>query len=419
MPSYDDVVPVDDTLRAATAYRLAAAGTALLWRGDYVNARQLLAALDRRVPDSPITEGSSPAEIFHAQRRHRARRAQLLGRLLVELDAEHRLLLRRAPDVRDACHAAYGPPSGPSLVPLRELLGVLGAHQWRIKGIEVPALAARIHPHYAVFAPTRSEYVDLVATTPLPPHCRTAFDLGTGTGVLAAVLARRGVGRVVATDASRRALACAEENVRRLGYGGRVVVRGPGLFPGDPAEPDGLADLAGSTEPYAPAAAGAPTEPDGPAEPGNLTAPGNPAEPGAPTATGDPTEPGGPAEPYALADLVVCNPPWLPALPAAELEMGVYDEGGRMLRAFLAGLRGRLRAGGEGWLVLSDLAELLELRTRRELLGMIAGGGLEVVGKADVRARHRRARDRRDPLHAVRAAEVTSLWRLRATRKQP
>lgn len=92
---------------------------------------------------------------------------------------------------------------------------MIGAHQWRSTGVEVPALGARIHLHYGVFAPVRGEYVGLVARTPLPsvtrrsPVTSTAFDLGTGTGVLAAVLARRSVDRVVATDISPRALACA------------------------------------------------------------------------------------------------------------------------------------------------------------------------------------------------------------------
>ncbi|WP_416974512.1 methyltransferase [Streptomyces sp. 4F14] len=347
---YDSVVPVDDRLRAATAHRLTSAGTALLWQGDYVNARQMLTALSRRIPNSPYDKAGSPAEIFRLQRRDRARRAATLNRLLVELDeldGGHTLALRRAPDVRAACRAAYGPPTGPSVVPLRELLGVIGAHQWQRRGVEVPALGDRVHPGYGVFSPVRGEYVDLVASTPLPRRCRTAFDLGTGTGVLAAVLARRGVERVVATDVSPRALACAEENARRLGYGARISVQGPALYPAE-----------------------------------------------------------------GRADLVVCNPPWLPGTPSAGLELGVYDEGGGMLREFLAGLRNHLLPQGEGWLIMSDLAELLGLRTREELLRLLREGGLTVVRRYDVRPRHRRARDRSDPLYTVRSAEVTSLWRL-------
>ena len=43
-----NLVPVDDSLSANTAFRLASEGHDLLWRGDFQNARQLLQALARR-----------------------------------------------------------------------------------------------------------------------------------------------------------------------------------------------------------------------------------------------------------------------------------------------------------------------------------------------------------------------------------
>jgi SAM-dependent methyltransferase len=342
------VTVADDRMKADTAHRLAREGTALLWRDDFHNARQLLRAMGRRIDRKPPRRGDGPAETFHLYRRARGHRARVLGGLLVLLDEDHSLDLRRAPDVRRACAEAYGPPTGPTAVSLTELLGVIGAHEWRTKGVEVPALGARIHPHYGVFSPVRGEYVDLVARAPLPAPAgrRTAFDVGTGTGVLAAVLARRGFGHVVATDISPRALACARDNVRRLHLTAHIDVVGPGLFP------DGRADL------------------------------------------------------------VVCNPPWVPARPNSALEQGVYDPGSAMLRSFLDGLAARLAPGGEGWLILSDLAERLGLRTRRELLAGIKAAGLRAVGRADTGPRHPRARDTADPFHAARSAETTSLWRL-------
>ena len=83
-----------------------------------------------------------------------------------------------------------------------------------------------------------------------------------------------------------------------------------------------------------------------------------------------------------------------------------------MLRGFLAGLAAHLEPGGEGWLILSDLAEHLELRTREELLSLFEAAGLIVLERRDVRPTHGRVFDSGDPLHAARAAEVTSLWRL-------
>jgi len=104
----------------------------------------------------------------------------------------------------------------------------------------------------------------------------------------------------------------------------------------------------------------------------------------------------------------------VPARPSSPLEYGIYDPDSVMLRGFLAGLAAHLHPEGEGWLILSDLAEHLGLRTRSQLMEWIASGGLRVVDRIDVRPEHPKASDATDPLHDARAAEVTSLWRLAA-----
>ena len=155
------VVIADDALPADTAWRLACEGTALLWRGDYQNARQLLSAIARRIDRKPLKlpAGADASTRFHLYRQAQAQRARTLGMLLVTLDAQYQLALRRAPEVAAACTAAWGAEGGACVVSLRELLGVVGAHQWRLKGVAVAALGARIHPHYGVFSPVRGEYV--------------------------------------------------------------------------------------------------------------------------------------------------------------------------------------------------------------------------------------------------------------------
>ena len=189
----------DDRMTADQAYGLACQGTALLWRGDFQNARQLLIALASRADRRPRGSGKSaapsparaPAEAFHLHRQAQAQRARTLGMLLVQLDESYRIPLRRAPDVRQACTEAWGPPQGTCVASLRELLGVIGAHEWRAKGIEVPAAGGRIHPHYGVFAPIRSEYVDLVARAPLPAALSTDRTAGRGAVATRSTYSRR------------------------------------------------------------------------------------------------------------------------------------------------------------------------------------------------------------------------------------
>lgn len=354
---------VDDTISADAAYRLACEGTALLWRGDYHNARQLLQALARRTKQLPRRKlraaGSKPperpADVFHRHRQMQAQHGRILSQLLLPLAPAYTIDAKRAPDVRLACTHAWGPPDDRvSLVALRELLGVIGGYEWYRKGVPIPALGRapnnRIHAHYGVFSPLRGEYVDLVANAPLPAGgVQLAYDIAAGTGVLACLLARRGVPNVIATERDERAYACARENVERLGCTTQVKVVRTELFPVDET---------------------------------------------------------------ARADLIVCNPPWLPARAGAPIERAVYDEDSRMLKAYLSGLSAHLTEHGEGWLVLSDLAERLGLRTHDELLAWIDAAGLAVLDRLDIRPKHPKASDPDDPLHAARSGEVTSLWKL-------
>jgi methylase of polypeptide subunit release factors len=346
----------DDRMTADAAYKLACEGTGLLWRGDFQNARQLLQALARRIDKKPEKSAkktkapASGAEAFHLHRQAQSQRARVLAMVLIPFDADFKIPLRRAPDVQQACSEAYplaaGDTATPFVASLRELLGVVGAHEWRKKGVEITAIAGRIHPHYGVFSPVRGEYIDLIAKAPLPGN-ELAFDIGTGTGVLAALLAQRGIKKIIATDQDPRALQCARENLTTLGVAQQVELLETDLFPA------------------------------------------------------------------GRAPLIVCNPPWIPARPSSPIEYAVYDPDSRMLRGFLAGVAAHLEPQGEAWLILSDIAEHLGLRTSAELWSWIEAGGLQVVGKMDIRPQHPKAADATDPLHAARALEVTSLWRLK------
>src|SRR5690606_19444751 len=110
---------------------------------------------------------------------------------------------------------------------------------------------------------------------------------------------------------------------------------------------------------------------------------------------------------------IVCNPPWLPARPLSALDAAVYDPDSRMLRGFLDGVVTHLAPGGEAWLIMSDLAEHLKLRSREELLQQFDAAELHVIDRLDARPVHPRTREASDSLHAARAAEITSLWRLK------
>ncbi len=355
-PPPKNIIITDDTTNAKVAYKQVCEGTALLYRGDFQNAKQLLQAITRKFDIKPALPAESLTQAFHQHRARQIQRASITNKILIELN-HGACDLKRAPDMKEAVAGALITNAKIDKVPpkmvlsLRELLGMNGAHEWRKKGVAVDALPANIHAHYGVYSPIRGEYLDLINTTSLG-NAKTAFDIGTGTGVIAAILVTRGIKAVMATDNSVRALNCAAENIEKLNLKQYITLEQANLFPSG----------------------------------------------------------------HKKADLIVCNPPWLPAKANAPIEHAIYDPNSAMLKGFLNGVSAHLNDDGEAWLILSDLAEHLGLRSNEELQKWIADAGLSVVEKLDIAPKHAKSSDQSDPLYAARVKEITSLYRLKSSK---
>jgi Ribosomal protein L11 methyltransferase (PrmA) len=341
-PAPTRLSPVDDSLKADDALRRVRKGEFLLYQGDFHNARQLLGAMGRRLP-SP-RHGGTPLEAFRSERKARAIEHDTLGRVVVELNAAYKLDLKRAPDVSVACKQAWGKTDAArTVVPFKTLLGVVGAAEWRKKGLDVPGLPKKLTPHYGVYLPTRTDYVDLVRKLGDVKGAK-CFDIGTGTGVLALQLLQKGADSVVGTDIEPRAVACAKENAQFFKVADRFTVEERPLFPS------------------------------------------------------------------GRADLVVCNPPWVPEPPKNRVDRAVFDDESQMLKGFLDGLPKHLSANGRGALIISNLAELLGLRDPDFLTNLFTEYALKCTARFEVTAKHGKAKDTSDPLHAARSKEVTTLY---------
>ncbi len=349
MPCPQELSLVDDETRAADALRMIRAGEVLLWTGDYRNGRQLLAALGRRV--NKVERLSESADLWTRWKSERAAtraRGEMVGQVLVLLEPNGELKLRRAPKTERAVELAWGLSEEPRLVALSTLVGALGAAEWTDKGLDVPGLRGRIVPRFGVFSPTRRAYVDLLEH--VDAERRSVLDVGCGTGVLGFVLLQRGATYAVGTDYEDRAVACANDNSESLGLSDRYRALRADLFPDVPA-----------------------------------------------------------GERY---DVVVFNAPWVPETPRTALDRAVFDENGQTLRRFLREVPQRLTEGGIVALLISDLPERLGIRKLGELETMIEEAGLRMLGAHSVPASHKRAKDTGDPLHAARGAERVQLFLL-------
>ena len=345
------IVHENTSARQALALLMDDPNLVLVYRGTFGQGQQLLAAVQRRLRNNPrhdkkLVQHETVTEQWLALRQYKLRESHCLNRFLVQVNQPHHDLvditkspahisnILREAAIPESCAMNY---SGTYLLSLREINARVGSYQWRTKGVWVDALQNTIHPHFNVYPPTRQEYLALL------PHqidCCTnhdsplLMDIGTGTGILTAIMLHRQPSlKAVATDTNPLAVACARDNFQRLGIDHRVTVQQTNLFP----------------------------------------------------------------DTNVPADVLVCNPPWIPEVPVGGLynssdsmpwlDQAIYDTvntngQSMMLHGFLQGARQYMRCRhSQVWLILSDLAEHLNLRSQEELDQWIHDGGLTIIQK--------------------------------------
>lgn len=112
------------------------------------------------------------------------------------------------------------------LITFSDYLGLNGAWQWHVKGIQYPMLKHKIHPFYGAYFPTRHEHLSLFdqwlseQTKP-----KRLLDIGTGCGVLSFIAYAQGIANVHATDINPNAIHSLHGDLNRLGEAYRQSIR--------------------------------------------------------------------------------------------------------------------------------------------------------------------------------------------------
>lgn len=357
------LIALKSPICAKKAYKLLSRGVGILWEGDYHCGKSFLSMISKHVKGIASANKDKSANlksIFLQNRMDQASYVGIISRLIVRVNPGCSLAhLTRAPNLSDALQAAHGVNKSDYYLPLREVLGAIGSWEWCKKGIFVPLLNDKIFPQYGVFCPTvRNDYIELMSTVAINSNVKLAYDIGVGTGVLSALLLKRGVSRVVATDVSDRALACASLNLSRLRLQDRVLLTKGNVFPN-------VNDIAWRDKP----------------------------------------------------DLIICNPPWMPCAPSSSLlDEAIYDNESSMLMTYLNGIPHYLGPDEncEAFLIMSDLPERIGLRSQNELVDLVHSANLEIIEKIEATPCENPKRiNETDQLSSARKDEVTSLWRLK------
>ena len=119
-------------------------------------------------------------------------------------------------EIPELFHTLY-PNTSSGWIRFVELQTLIGADKRYREGIHYPVLGHRLHPFFEVYAPKRTEHLQLFATW-LHQYrgCTSnAIDVGTGSGILTYLLAKSGIESIVATDQNPNAVYSLEQELLR------------------------------------------------------------------------------------------------------------------------------------------------------------------------------------------------------------
>jgi SAM-dependent methyltransferase len=180
-----------------------ARGEALLLTESYGHGADIIDALRHTLRP---TEGASFAERQAFQSDFRAASSRLAVGIV-----DHKVALPN-PQPIGFLKELY-PDNGTFFLPFVEVQHLYGAWQTYLDGVHLPVLGHKLRPFFGTYVPARTEHLQLFATW-LSQHKGSrdhAIDVGTGSGVLARMMARSGYQTVHATDSNPNAI----ESVRR------------------------------------------------------------------------------------------------------------------------------------------------------------------------------------------------------------
>jgi len=222
----------------------------------------------------------------------------------------NKLAVRKAPQI--GWLKKLYPDINEFLLPFPQVQGLNSSWQWYENGISIPGLHKKIHPFFGVYFPTRFEHLKLFDQwlKKYQGEKASATDIGIGCGVLSLLLLKHGFKNVCGTDVNPNAIIGVHHHLQHSKPSLKIDLSHGDLF----------TDCDGKTE------------------------------------------------------LIVFNPPWLPASQDTEgLDKAIYyDE--TLFPQFFAETAKHLKPGGRVVLLFSNLAQIASASEAHPIEAELANG---------------------------------------------
>lgn len=184
-------------------------------------------------------------------REYRERRSKFhsASNLLLVPIQNHKIALRKSPNI--GWLSKLYPNVDSFHLPFPKVQGLNSSWQWYKNGIKYPGVKKKIHPYYGAYFPTRKDHLYLFDywLRKYRGSKKTALDMGTGCGILAFQMLTKGFESVTGTDINPNSILSARESAESLGYSDKMKIIHSNLF----ENVNGLFDLIVFNPPWLPA----------------------------------------------------------------------------------------------------------------------------------------------------------------------
>ncbi len=274
-----------------------------------------------------------------------------LSQRLLLVVLNNTLTVKKAPEI--GWFKILYPEINEFLLPFPQVQGLNSSWQWFKKGIFIPVLGRKIHPWFGTYFPTRFEHLELFDSwlKKYKGEKISAIDIGIGCGVLTFQLLKQGFEKVYGTDSNPNAIIGLNEYLKNNRLYSKIELLHGDLFAG-----------------------------------GNLK-----------------------------TDLIVFNPPWLPASNnLSSLDKAIYYDDNLFPRFFTKAKK-HLKAEGRVVLLFSNLAQVTKVGECHPIEAELSEGGRfekELFIQKKVRPASKHTRRNQN----WRTSERVELWVLKIRR---
>lgn len=264
------------------------------------------------------------------------------------------LVVKKAPEI--GWFAKLYPELPEFLLPFTQVQGLNSSWQWYEKGMPIPGLKNKIHPWYGAYFPTRFDHLTIFDhwLQHYKGEKKSAIDIGVGSGVLSFQLVQYGFEKVYGTDTNPNAIIGLQEDLERHKLETKMDLRYGDLFAGLRAK----------------------------------------------------------------SELIVFNPPWLPATYQAKgLDTAVYYDD-QLFPEFFEKAAKRLKPGGKVVIMFSNLAQITNQSEHHPIEAELANEN-RFQKEYLVRKKVKQASRKTKRNQHWRASEMVELWVLKLRESEP